>query len=79
MLSDILATLVTTKIWPPLNQTALDIAKTDIEEMTIPLRALAPDTGAYINEVRLPLLFLFIHALYLAHFSPCLNVHRRAH
>ncbi|KAK3387405.1 hypothetical protein B0H63DRAFT_469968 [Podospora didyma] len=42
--------LITTKTWPPLNQTALDIVKTDIEEMTIPLRALAPDTGAYINE-----------------------------
>lgn len=56
--------LVTTKIWPPsnpFNQTALDIVKADIEEMTIPLRNLAPDTGAYINEVssRGPISFRF--------------------
>jgi hypothetical protein len=41
--------VVTTKIWPlsnTFNKTALDIVKTDIEEMSIPLLELVPDIGA---------------------------------
>ena len=43
--------LVAVKVWEPTAQMVPAFVRAALEEMTVPLRKLAPDSGAYINEV----------------------------